>query len=116
MAALVADLARYLTEARAGVLLWLVLDLWLAHRIWRGGLLALTTFRVLQTIGACLFGLVLVPKMFSPEAVTAPGPAVAVLFALSAWCLMAPALQRHVDARHWRLVLQRHPEGPLVGP
>src|SRR6476620_7162864 len=30
VAALVADLGSYLTEARSGVLLWLVFDLWLA--------------------------------------------------------------------------------------
>src|SRR3954447_20247405 len=109
-------LASYLTDARVGVAPWLLFDIWLAHRIWRGGLFALTTFRVLQTIGACLFGLVLVLELISPEVVTGPRPIVTLLFTVSAWCLMAPALQRHVDARHWRLVLQRHPEGPLTGP
>jgi len=90
--------------------------MWLARRIWRGGVFALTTFRVLQTIGACLFGLVLVLELISPGVVTGPEPAVALLFTVSAWCLMAPALQRHVYARHWRLALQRNPEGPLIGP
>ena len=53
VAALLADLANYLTDSRSGVVPWLLFDMWLAHRIWRGGLFALTTFRVLQTIGAC---------------------------------------------------------------
>ena len=90
--------------------------MWLAQRIWRGGLFALTTFRVLQTIGACLFGLVLVLELILPGVVSGPGPAVALLFTVSAWCLVAPSMQRHVDARHWGLALQRHPEGPLMGP
>jgi hypothetical protein len=29
---------------------------------------------------------------------------------------MAPSLHGHVYARHWGLALQRHPEGPLIGP
>ncbi|MFL6135746.1 MAG: hypothetical protein ACJ72A_23280 [Nocardioidaceae bacterium] len=66
IAGLLADLASYLTDARPGVVPWLLFDIWLAHRIWRGGLFALTTFRVLQTIGACLFGLVLVLELISP--------------------------------------------------
>jgi hypothetical protein len=115
IAGLLADLASYLTDARPGVVPWLLFDIWLAHRIWRGGLFALTTFRVAQTIGACLFGLVLVLELISPEVVTGPGPMATLLFTVSAWCLMAPSLHRHVDARHWRLVLQRHPEGPLIG-
>lgn len=55
IAGLFADLASYLTDALSGVVPWLSFDLWLAHRIWRGGLFALTTLRVLQAIGACLF-------------------------------------------------------------
>src|SRR4051812_33476513 len=116
IAALLADLASYLTDARPGVVPWLLFDIWLAHRVWRGGLFALTTFRVAQTSGACLFGLVLVLELISPGVVSGPGPAVTLLFTLSAWCLMAPSLHRHVYARHWGPALQRHPAGPLIGP
>jgi hypothetical protein len=115
IAAFVADLASYLTDARSGVVPWLLFDMWLAHRIWRGGLLALTSFRVLQTIGACLFGIVVVLELVSPGVVTEPGPAVALFFTVSAWCLMAPFLHGHGYARHWGLALRRHPEGPLIG-
>jgi hypothetical protein len=115
VAACLAVLGSYLTDARSSVVPWLLFDLWLAYRIWHGGLLALTTYRVLQTMAACLFGGVLVLNLVSPGVFTGPGPETGLLFAASAWCLMARALQGHVDARHRRLSIESYRENRLLG-
>lgn len=93
LAALAADLTTYAFagERTQGVIWWLLLDLWLAHRIWNGGPTALTVFRFLQTLGAVLFGVVL--AFGGPLNMhTAATPMVVVLDVVSAWCLFAQAL------------------------
>ena len=58
VAALAASVATYVTAPvrSGGVLLWILLDQWLAYRIWRGGTIALAWFRGLQICGVVLFG------------------------------------------------------------
>ncbi|HSE70330.1 MAG TPA: hypothetical protein VLA97_06195 [Nocardioidaceae bacterium] len=100
VAGLVAALAVYTTAAErsAPVSFWPLIDLWLAHRVWRGGATALAWFRGLQGAGAVIFGVVLVLDVWSGGFVATTGPGTAALYALSAWCLMAPALTQHVAA------------------
>lgn len=98
-AALAADLAIYATAARGGsVMPWLLLDLWLVFRIWKRGATALAIFRFLQALGVTLFGLVLVLARWDHHVGTAATPGTVALFALSTWCLLAPALSLHVAA------------------
>jgi len=61
-AALLAAVATYATasDRSEAAVPWLLLDLWLARRIWHGGATALAWFRGLQCVGAVLFGTVLV--------------------------------------------------------
>jgi hypothetical protein len=100
MAALAASTATYASavERSAAVMPWLLLDLWLAHRVWRGGATALAWFVALQTLGMVLFGTVLVTAWWESSPTTAACPGTVVLYALSVWCLLAPALSRHVSA------------------
>ncbi|MGH3506707.1 MAG: hypothetical protein ACRDO2_05840 [Nocardioidaceae bacterium] len=100
-AALLAAVATYTTasDRSVAVVPWLLLDLWLARRIWHGGATALAWFRGLQWSGAILFGTVLVAERWDSSIVTKAGPGTVLVFALSGWCLMAPALTRHVSAR-----------------
>ena len=97
VAALAASVATYATAPvrSGGVPLWILLDLWLAHRIWRGGAIALAWFQGLQILGVVLFGTVLFATRWVDLA-TGAGPHTVLLFALSAWCLTASALSRHV--------------------
>jgi len=101
--ALGAEAATYLSGARPEAMPWLMVDLWLAHRIWRGGPTALLWCRVLQTLGASLFGIVIVLSLLAGDLGRNASPGVFALYAVSAWCLMSPALLRHVhtvrDAR-----------------
>jgi hypothetical protein len=76
-------------------MLWLLLDLWLAHRIWHSGATALAWFRGLQILGVVLFGTVLVATRWVEDLGTGAAPDTVLLFAVSAWCLLAPALSRH---------------------
>jgi hypothetical protein len=110
-AALLADLLTYVGADRSGVLPWLLLDLWLTYRVWRGGSVALFWFGVMQTLGACLFGLTLVLAAVDGSVSTAATPATVVCFAVSAWCLKAPALRRHA----WERRLPRTRTGAGVG-
>jgi hypothetical protein len=108
LAALTADVAILMTDAPTNrPVAWFVVDAWLAYRIWRGGPAALLWFRVFQTLGAVLFGIVVVMSLLfgTPGQDTHPG--LVALFAVSAWCLMAPALLRHSHStRHQRLNAQ----------
>jgi hypothetical protein len=114
-AALVADVATLMTDARtSSVLPWLLVDVWLTYRIWRGGPVALLWFRVLQTLGACLFGIVLAMSLVTGEAGRNAHPELVALYAISAWCLMAPALLRHAHRRRDRR-LRRQLE-PALSP
>lgn len=100
LAALVTDLVTY-TSAHArstAVLPWLLLDLWLTYRTWRGGGTALAWFRGLQLLGVTLLGLALASAAFDTGIETATGPVTVVLYAVSLWCLMSPALTEHVTA------------------
>ncbi len=83
-------------ERSAAVMLWMLLDLWLAFRIWRGGATALAWFRGLQILGVVLIGTVLVAARWAENLGTGAGPEMVVFLAVSAWCLLAPALSRHV--------------------
>ena len=100
IAALVATVATYMTAAdrSTSVLPWLLLDLWLARRVWRGGATALAWFRFLQLLGVFLFGYVLIAAQFSSNLESTAGLGTVMLFALASWCLLAPALSRHVAA------------------
>jgi hypothetical protein len=96
-AALAAELAVYATAARdASVMPWLLLDLWLVFRIWKRGATSLAIFRFLQALGVTLFGLVLVLARWDHHVETAATPGTVALFAVSTWCLLAPALSLHV--------------------
>lgn len=97
-AALAAEIATYSTASgrSVAVMPWLLLDLWLALRIWRHGAIALAVFRFLQVLAVTLFGLVLVLSHWGDHIGTTTGPGTAVLWALSTWCLFAPALSLHV--------------------
>lgn len=100
VAALAADFTTYVFAGgrTQGVILWVLLDLWLAHRIWNGGPIALTVFRFLQTLGAALFGVVL--TFGGPlNMQAAASPMVVVLYVVSAWCLFAQALDVLVARR-----------------
>jgi hypothetical protein len=77
-----------------------LLDAWLAYRVWRGGPVALLWFRVLQTLGACLFGIVLLMSLVGADVGSNAHPGIVAAYAFSAWCLMAPALFFH--AHHTR--------------
>lgn len=95
-AALVTDVATFLTDAQtSSALPWLLIDIWLTYRIWRGGPVALLWFRVLQTLGACLFGIVLLMSLVGGSVGRNAHPELVALYAISAWCLMAPPLLRH---------------------
>jgi hypothetical protein len=104
VAALAASTATYVSAAERSVAVmpWLLLDLWLAHRIWRGGATALAWFLALQTIGLVLFGTVLVTSWWEGGPETTAGPGTVALYALSVWCLLAPALSRHVSTASLR--------------
>lgn len=107
-AALVADVATFLTDARtSSVLPWLLIDTWLTYRIWRGGPVALLWFRVLQTLGACLFGIVLLMSLVAGDVGRNAHPGLVALYAVSAWCLMAPALLRHAHLTRDRRLRSR---------
>jgi hypothetical protein len=108
-AAFAAEVATYASAAErsAAVMPWLLLDLWLVHRIWRGGATALAWFLALQTLGLVLFGTVLVMASWEGGPETAAGPGTVALLALSVWCLLAPALSRHVSAASRRRKCQR---------
>src|SRR3954452_6186460 len=69
-----------------------VVDIWLATLDLAWWTLRAHDLPGAQTIGTCLFGLVWVQKLIPPEVVTGPGPAVALLFTVSVWCLLAPSL------------------------
>ncbi len=99
-AALAADVATYATagDRSAAVLPWLVLDLWLAYRIWNGGATALAWFRGLQLAAVFIFGVALALAQLGERFSTTAGPGALVLCAVVAWCLMATALSEHVAA------------------
>ena len=96
--ALGAEAATLMSDARPDVMPWLLVDLWLAHRIWRGGPTALLWFRVMQTLAASLFGIVVVMSVLTGDVGRNAHPGVFALYAISAWCLMSPALLSHVHA------------------
>jgi len=67
-----------------------------AHRVWRGGATALAGFLALQTLGLVLFGTIVVTAWWQGTPETTAGPGTVALHALSIWCLLSPALSRHV--------------------
>ena len=83
---------------------WIVLDLWLALRIWKRGSIALGLFRFLQALGTSIFGLVLIVSQWDDQVATTAGPGTVALWALSTWCLFAPALSRHVAGERHQAV------------
>lgn len=99
--ALAADLLAFTTGAAAtpGTFLWVGLSLWLAHRTWQGGATALACYRVLQWSGVCLFSMALVVAHWDNSVTTEVTIVTVLLYAVSVWCLMAPALSNHVDAQ-----------------
>lgn len=98
--ALAVDLLTYATGADAfsGTWLWVALSVWLAHRIWRGGATALAWYRGLQTFCLCLFAIAFVAARLDDAISTGATASTLVLYGLSVWFLLAPALSRHVDA------------------
>ncbi len=98
VAGLAAAVAAYATAAdrSAPVLPWLLLDLWLAHRIWKGGATALAWFRGLQGFALFSFGAVWVSGLWDGYVGTTAGPGPILMWGVSVWCLMSPALSRHV--------------------
>jgi hypothetical protein len=97
--ALVAQVATYATAAQRPtvVLPWLLLDLWLAFRIWKRGPVALACLRFLQVLATTLSGLALALSPWDDSLDTTVGPGTVALWAVSAWCLFAPALSVHTS-------------------
>jgi hypothetical protein len=97
LAALTATLVTYTGEARADAAQsWMLLDLFLAYRIWRRGRIALRLFRFLQALGTAIFGLAVAAGLVHGDFDGLSSPWVAVPFALSLWCSFAPAISMHV--------------------
>jgi hypothetical protein len=98
--AIVADVGAYWAASQvSGLVFWLALDLWLTYRIWRGGATALASFKFLQLLGVVLHGSVLLFSLWEDSIGTGANQGTVVLFAISLWCLMAPALSQHVQGR-----------------
>lgn len=97
-AGLVASLLTYAsaTDRVSGTPLWVALDLWLAHRIWKRGATALAWFRGLQTFGLVLFATAVVLARWQDNVGTGATVGTVLLYALSLWSLTAPALSDHV--------------------
>ena len=110
--ALAAEAATFVGDSRPDVMPWLLVDLWLAHRIWRGGPAALLWCRVLQTLAASLFGIVVVMSLVAGDVTRDAHPGAFVLYAVSAWCLMAPGLHRHAHVSRHRRMLARPDHRP----
>jgi len=101
-AAVVFDLASYRTASGTlgfGVWFWVLSDLWLTRRIWKGGHTARTVFWLLQMVTACFGAVALAMEPFVSNFSTGATPLSVALLAVSAWCLSAPALERHVRQR-----------------
>ena len=115
-AALAADLLAYTSTADLppGTPLWVALDLWLAYRIWKHGPVALALFRGLQTCGLILFGTVVILARWQHNIETGATAGTVLLYAVSLWSLMAPALSDHVAASSGA-VLETDEEGDLSG-
>jgi hypothetical protein len=97
LAALTAALLTYTGEARADVAQsWMLLDLFLAYRIWRRGQISLRVFRFLQALGTAIFGIGVAAGLVHGDFDGLSSPWVVAPFAISLWCSFAPAISMHV--------------------